>query len=168
MNTRKRHTRLPAAAVMAISFAAGCGDTSSSDNNSAAQSEAAALTGKKPAKGGMPLQLGYDVLGDKQAGKKLTATDVYCGYDGDNVILHAYLRNGLNAHVTAYVERIYFLADAGKHGSGITNHQDVGIDPQATREWTADLGAPAGVNGSPKITGCAPRSSMWNWADQVH
>ena len=63
MKARKRCTWPPAAAIVAMVFAAGCGDTSSGDNNSAAESEAASLTGKKAAKAGVPLQLHYDVLG---------------------------------------------------------------------------------------------------------
>jgi hypothetical protein len=158
VNARNRLMWLPAAAILATMLAAGCGDSSSgADNNSAAASEGAALTGKQLA-AGMPLDILYDTLGDKQAGKKLKVTSVYCGWNSDgHVVLHADFKNGLNAHVTVHVQPEYKLANAGKHGNGMANLQDVGLDANASREWVGDLGTPAGVNGTPKITGCMPK-----------
>ena len=97
-------------------------------------------------------------LGDKQALKKLKTTHVYCGWQGDHIVLHARFKNGLAAHITVHITPTYVLKNAGKHGDGLTSQQDIGIDAGAVRDWTGDLGAPAGgIRTGTTITKCVPR-----------
>jgi hypothetical protein len=93
--------------------------------------------------------------GDLEACQKLRVTKVTCQWIEDKVHMKATFKNGLNAHVTVHLEPRYRLKNAGEHGEGLTNFEDVGIDALATRTWEKDLD-PAGVDGQPAITACTP------------
>ena len=93
--------------------------------------------------------------GDEDACKQLDASKVTCQWIDGKVHMTITFKNNLGAHVTVHLEPRYKLKNAGKHGEGITNVEDVGIDAGATRKWETDLD-PAGVEGQPKITACNP------------
>lgn len=94
--------------------------------------------------------------GDESACAALKASDVTCQWVNDKVKMKVTFTNGLAAHVTVHLEPKYTLKDAGAHGEGFTNVEDVGIDAKATREWETELD-PAGIeDAQPAITECNP------------
>jgi hypothetical protein len=97
-------------------------------------------------------------FGDAEALKQLSIGQVWCSWNGNHVQLHAYFVNQLDAHVTVHVTPGYHLRNAGEHGDG--QDLSVGIDAKASRDWTGDLGQPAGVSQSGiRITACTPSVS---------
>jgi len=94
--------------------------------------------------------------GDLEACQKLSARNVTCQWIDNDVHMQVTFRNGLDAHNTVHLEPKYRLKSAGEHGEGITNVEDVGIDPGGTRRWETDLD-PAGIDDKQQaITACTP------------
>jgi hypothetical protein len=93
----------------------------------------------------------------KQAFKKLDVSDVWCGWSGENVVMHGTFRNGTAAHVTVQVQPNYTLKNAGIHGDGLTSQASVGIDASTTRNWSESIGTPeGGIKPGTPINKCAP------------
>jgi hypothetical protein len=137
-------------------LAAGCG-TAASGSSSLATENGSLITRKVP--GRMRTNMFAGSIGDKQALRRMRVTKVYCGWAGGHVVLHAIFHNQLGAHVTVHVTPTYRLRNAGQHGDGVMDGQDVGVDAKSVRAWVGDLGSPAGVSGSPRITKCLPELS---------
>jgi hypothetical protein len=94
--------------------------------------------------------------GDQELIDNLHASNVWCAWDKDHVIVHISFRNRENAHVTVTVQPSYRIVNGGKHGSGLTSLKDVGIDAGAFRSWFGDAGKPKGVKAKTPISKCEP------------
>jgi hypothetical protein len=94
--------------------------------------------------------------GDYSACKAIRVKRVTCHWSGGNIYVTVVFKNTFGAHVTVHFQPIYVLKNAGKHGTGLTSSQDVGLDPGERREYAARQD-PKGVSGQPKITKCAPK-----------
>jgi len=93
--------------------------------------------------------------GDKDACAAVRVSTVTCQWQDDHVHMAVNFKNTFGAHVTVHMNPIYKLANAGIHGNGLTNVEDVGLDPGEVRKFETDLD-PAGVSGNPRITLCRP------------
>ena len=166
---RRTHIITATAAVLAL---AGCGGaaSSSSSSSSAAGSSSTSAAGTESAAGSGATSASAPsvkkvkgtikpsllISGDKEAIKSLVSKGVACWWEDGKVHMQATFTNGMNAHITVHVQPNYRLKKAGLHGDGVSSQEDVGIDSGATRKWTAELGTPDGVKGTPAITECAP------------
>ena len=88
--------------------------------------------------------------------KYMSASNVWCAWRGDHVIVHINLRNRSAEHVTATVKPRYFIARGGEHGSGLTSADDYGFDSGEFRSLWIDAGEPKGVRAGSPIARCAP------------
>jgi len=93
--------------------------------------------------------------GDYSACKAIRVSNVRCQWKGNDVWVNVVFKNTFGAHVTVHFQPIYVLKNAGKHGTGLTSSQDVGLDPGEKRDYGAKQ-EPKGVSGQPKITKCKP------------
>jgi hypothetical protein len=58
---------------------------------------------------------------------------IWCGWQGDNVIVHARFHNGSVEHVTVHWHPSYTIAGGDAHGTGLSSVQSSGLDAGATR-----------------------------------
>lgn len=86
----------------------------------------------------------------------MRASNVFCYWKKDHVIVHVNLKNTGAEHVTANVKPRYFIARGGEHGSGLTSGKDYGFDGGEFRALYVDAGKPDGVRPGSKIARCAP------------
>src|SRR4051812_20210149 len=124
-----------------------------------ALSAAAVLVGTALAapKGAVPGRFTVGLLaGSDQLSSYMKASNVWCVWKGDNVIVHVNMRNTGNEHVTATVKPRYTIARGGEHGSGFSSAEDYGFDGGEFRSLWIDAGSPKGVRIGAKIASCSP------------
>jgi hypothetical protein len=91
-----------------------------------------------------------------QLSKYLKASNVFCFWKKDHVMVHVNLKNRAVEHITATVKPRYFIARGGEHGSGFTSAKDFGFDAGEFRALFIDAGKPDGVPPGSTIGRCAP------------
>ncbi len=80
---------------------------------------------------------------------------VWCGWQGNNVIIHVRFRNDSVEHVTVSWHPSYVIAGGGSHGGGLTSIQSISLASHATR--AADVSqSPKGVSPGSAIGQCDP------------
>jgi hypothetical protein len=94
---------------------------------------------------------------DKQALKRITWSNVFCGWDGSHVTVHIAFHNQLAAHVSVEVQPRYSIHNGGLHGTSIDNRTSFGVPANGTYVWWGNAGSPAGVTPGAKIGTCAPQ-----------
>jgi hypothetical protein len=86
----------------------------------------------------------------------MVASNVWCAWRGDHVIVHVNLKNRSAEHVTATIKPRYEIQNGGEHGSGLTSAKDYGFNAGGFRSLWIDAGAPKGVSAHTRIARCAP------------
>ena len=149
-----------AAIALATLAVAGCGSAADTSSTSADTPAAPAATTADAADLGPKVrgevELSTFASGDKEALHEVKRSNAWCRWNDGQVEMHIRFVNRMGAHVTVHVQPNYRLKGAGLHGDCISSIEDVGIEAGATRDWTKRLGEPAGVDGAPRITECAP------------
>lgn len=103
--------------------------------------------------------MGHDSVGvavsNSAAFDALSTSEVWCGWKGSDVVVHAVFTNSYGAGVKLDITPAYSLADAGDHGDASSITEEVPAGKTVT--WLGDAGSPAGspAPGTP-ITSCAP------------
>jgi hypothetical protein len=85
----------------------------------------------------------------------IDTSDVWCGWDGDNVIVHVLMTNNSVEHVTVNWHPSYTIVGGGEHGTGLTSVQSDGFDSGETRDLEAHQN-PNGVEPGSEIGICKP------------
>lgn len=104
--------------------------------------------------------------GNIGATDNLTWSNVYCGWEGGHVEVHADLTDGLPVDpVQKVVEDVTIspiytiqLSDGSeqRHGDGVFNTIDVSIPAQKTISWSGNAGTPEGIKKGAPIGSCVP------------
>jgi hypothetical protein len=85
----------------------------------------------------------------------LSTSNVYCGWRGSHVVVHAVFTNSYGSGVKLDISPAYTLRNAGEHGDSEDLHEEVPAGKTVT--WIGDAGSP---EGSPepgtRITDCSP------------
>jgi hypothetical protein len=111
----------------------------------------------KPPKGAVRGSFSKGILAETEAlARYLKASNIWCAWRGDNVIVHVSLKNTAAEHVTATIKPRYFIQRGGEHGSGLTSAKDYGFDAGEFRSLWIDAGEPEGVKAKTPISRCAP------------
>jgi hypothetical protein len=87
----------------------------------------------------------------------VTASEVWCYWRGESVVVHLALRNPLNAHVRVGIVPRYEIEDGGVHGDSFGSDRDVGIPASGSTRVALDAGKPEGVPRVAPISKCFPR-----------
>jgi hypothetical protein len=116
-----------------------------------------AATAEAKPRGAVPGKFTLGILTEgEQLARYMRASNVFCFWKKDHVIVHVNLKNGAVEHVTATVKPRYYIARGGEHGSGFTSSKDYGFDGGEFRTIFIDAGKPEGVPPGSKIARCAP------------
>ena len=83
------------------------------------------------------------------------ADNVWCAWQGDNVIVHVRFRNTSVEHVTISWHPSYTIQRGGAHGDGLTSVQDSGVNAGASRGVFVKQ-QPKGVPSGSPIGACKP------------
>jgi hypothetical protein len=86
------------------------------------------------------------------------ADDVWCGWQGDQVLIHVRFHNDSVEHVTIDWHPSYVISDGGSHGAGLTSLQSSGINPHSTRVVVVKQ-SPEGTPAGSAIGQCEPAFS---------
>jgi hypothetical protein len=85
----------------------------------------------------------------------VAADKVWCGWQGDNVIIHVRFRNSSVEHVTIHWHPSYEIEGGGSHGDGFSSVQDSGLNARAARGVFVKQ-QPKGVPAGTPIARCKP------------
>jgi len=106
--------------------------------------------------------MGHDSIstainGSQAALAALHWDDVWCGWEGGDVVVHATFTNTYGASVVVHITPAYDVQNAGTHGdsSDITAHVPAG----KTVSWLGDAGKPQGVAAGSPLAHCGPSVS---------
>jgi hypothetical protein len=87
--------------------------------------------------------------------KYVRADRVWCGWQGDNVIIHVRFRNSSVERLTIHWHPSYVIRGGGAHGEGFGSIQDHGVDAHASRGVYVKQ-QPKGVAAGSPIAKCKP------------
>jgi hypothetical protein len=87
--------------------------------------------------------------------KDLDISDAWCGWEGDDVIVHLSVTNNSVEHITFDWHPSYVIEDGGEHGTGLSSIQSDGFEAGETRELEARQ-KPQGVQSGSPIATCKP------------
>lgn len=90
--------------------------------------------------------------------KYVRADNVWCAWQGDNVIIHVRFRNSSIEHLTVHWHPTYVVRGGGAHGEGFSSMQDSGINAHASRGVYAKQ-KPKGVPAGSALSACKPSFS---------
>jgi hypothetical protein len=90
--------------------------------------------------------------------KYIHADDVWCAWQGSNVIVHVRFRNASIEHVTISWHPSYTVRDGGSHGTGLTSIQSSGVNAHASRGVFVKQ-QPQGVPPGSPLASCDPSFS---------
>jgi hypothetical protein len=86
---------------------------------------------------------------------KISTSDTYCGWDGNNVIVHVTFTNTSVQTLTVSWHPAYLIENGTAHGTGITSIQDTKVKASETVEAFAKQSPKGTPNGTP-IAKCYP------------
>jgi hypothetical protein len=101
--------------------------------------------------------VGVALNGSQDAFNALHWDNVWCGWQGDHVFVHATFTNTFGASVIVHVTPAYDVVNGGTHGDSgdITAHVPAG----QTVSWIGDAGKPQGVSAGAPLQHCGPSVS---------
>ena len=86
---------------------------------------------------------------------KIATTDVYCGWHGNDVIVHVTMRNESAETATVHWHPSYSIANGAPHGTGLSSVQDSKLKAgQAESVYIRQ--SPAGVTAGTRLARCYP------------
>lgn len=92
---------------------------------------------------------------DDPLARRLKSSAVWCGWSGDQVIVHVNLKNNSVEHVTATIQPSYTIRGGSKHGAGFSSLEDFGFDAGEFRSlWIKQ--EPKGTKPGSPISKCTP------------
>ncbi len=87
--------------------------------------------------------------------KRLKASNVWCGWVKDRVIVHINLKNTAVEHVTATIQPSYTIKGGSKHGAGFSSLENYGFDAGEFRSlWIKE--EPKGTKVGSPLSRCSP------------
>jgi hypothetical protein len=86
------------------------------------------------------------------------ADNVWCAWQGDNVIIHVRFRNSSIEHLTIHWHPSYVVRGGGAHGEGLSSMQDSGVNAHTSRGVFVKQ-KPKGVPASSRLSECKPSFS---------
>ena len=117
----------------------------------------ATVASAAPPKGALRGTFSIGILAQSdQLSKYISASNVWCVWKGDHVIVHVNVRNRSSEHVKATIKPRYEIRNGGEHGSGLTSAKDFGFDARQFRSLWIDAGHPKGVTARTPFSRCAP------------
>jgi hypothetical protein len=90
------------------------------------------------------------------AARALEASRVWCRWDGDHVVVHARLKNGMAARVSLSITPKYDIKNGGQHGTSFGGDISLSLNAGESRDWVGDAGSPEGVATGTPISSCKP------------
>jgi hypothetical protein len=90
--------------------------------------------------------------------KYIRADNVWCAWQGDNVIIHVRFRNSSIEHLTVHWHPSYVIRGGGPHGEGLSSMQDSGVNAHASRGVFVQQ-KPKGVPAGSPLSTCKPSFS---------
>ena len=87
--------------------------------------------------------------------KYVKADRVWCGWQGDNVIIHVRFRNKSVEHLTIEWHPSYVIRGGGSHGAGLSSLQNSGVNAHASRGVYVKQ-KPKGVAPGSRLAACRP------------
>ena len=113
----------------------------------------------RPIRGKIAGDMGHDsfstaINGSQAALDALEWDNVWCGWQGGHVVVHATFTNTSGASVVVHIAPAYDVVNAGTHGdsSDITANVPAG----KTVSWLGDAGSPQGVAVGTPLAHCGP------------
>ena len=91
--------------------------------------------------------------------KYVKASNVWCGWQGENVIVHVRFRNTSVEKVTIHWHPSYIIKRGGEHGAGLGSLQDHGVEAGRYRGVFVKQ-EPEGVKKGSPIAKCKPSYSF--------
>jgi hypothetical protein len=98
------------------------------------------------------------LLCDGPLKSRIETSDVWCGWQGGDVIVHVTMTNNSVEHVTVNWHPSYTIAGGGEHGTGLSAEESDGFDAGETRELESHQ-SPEGVASGSAIGVCKPSFS---------
>jgi hypothetical protein len=86
---------------------------------------------------------------------KIQTSNVYCGWDGNNVIVHVVFSNSSSEILKVSWHPSYLIQNGTSHGTGLTSTQDTTISPGVSQE-VFNKQSPAGTTAGTPIAKCYP------------
>jgi hypothetical protein len=96
-----------------------------------------------------------DCFGCGDLKRYIKASNAWCGWRGDTLLVHVRMTNESIEHVTVNWHPSYTFVGGGEHGAGITSIQSDGFDAGETRDLIAEQ-QPDGVPVGSRIGKCKP------------
>jgi hypothetical protein len=90
--------------------------------------------------------------------KYVKASNVWCAWQGENVIIHVRFHNTSVEHLTIHWHPSYIIRNGGEHGAGFGSLQDHGVDGHGYRGVFVKQ-KPEGVPAGSPIAKCKPSFS---------
>lgn len=90
--------------------------------------------------------------------KYVKADNVWCAWQGDNVIIHVRFRNTSIEHLTISWHPSYVVGGGGAHGEGMSSMQSSGVNAHASRGVYVKQ-KPKGVPAGSSLASCKPSFS---------
>jgi hypothetical protein len=90
------------------------------------------------------------------AARALEVSDVWCLWQGSDVIVHAHLANTMAASVKLSIVPKYTIRNGGQHGTSMGSDLPVSLAAGQAIDWTGNAGSPEGVVAGTAIGDCKP------------
>jgi hypothetical protein len=99
----------------------------------------------------------FNKCDDETARKKIKPVEVYCLWEGRDVMVHVKLRSEFNARLKVSVIPRYVIKDGGQHGTAAGSETAKRVAAQGTVVFDINAGHPMGVPDGTEISECKPK-----------
>jgi hypothetical protein len=98
-----------------------------------------------------------DECESKDGAKAISASDIWCVWRGDDVIVHAVLHNSFGARLRVGIVPRYRILNGEQHGTSFGSDVSQKIDASGSQSYDVNAGHPTGVPAGSTISSCNPK-----------